>query len=123
MVRARRTSEEGIESPPQGWTHSQEVPPWAHGGPLLGVPYWDSYGPRKKRWKPFSTAQGPTPITRTGQPETVHRKLTPAEQRYAALEREALAIKELRFYLTGRGGVPKTLMEWSTWLLGGAGTS
>ncbi|KAL6455321.1 hypothetical protein MHYP_G00362410 [Metynnis hypsauchen] len=40
-----------------------------------------------------------------------YRKLTPAEQRYASLEREALAIKELRFYLTGRGGVPKTLME------------
>ncbi|KAL6455303.1 hypothetical protein MHYP_G00004930 [Metynnis hypsauchen] len=71
MVRARRTSEEGIESPPWGWIHSQEVPPWAHGGPLPGVPYWDSYGPRKKRWKPYSTAQGPTPITRTGQPETV----------------------------------------------------
>ncbi|KAL6490079.1 hypothetical protein MHYP_G00004240 [Metynnis hypsauchen] len=57
----------------------------------------------------------------------ISRKLTPAEQRYAALEREALAIKwaieELRFYLTGRGGVPKTLMEWSTWPLGGAGTS
>ncbi|KAL6490043.1 hypothetical protein MHYP_G00003880 [Metynnis hypsauchen] len=42
----------------------------------------------------------------------ISRKLTPAEQRYAALEREALAIKwaikELWFYLTGRGGVPKT---------------
>ncbi|KAL6455439.1 hypothetical protein MHYP_G00361410 [Metynnis hypsauchen] len=48
----------------------------------------------------------------------ISRKLTPAEQRYAALEREALAIKELRFYLTGRGGVPKALMEWSTWPLG-----
>ncbi|KAL6455391.1 hypothetical protein MHYP_G00361670 [Metynnis hypsauchen] len=33
---------------------------------------------------------------------TSRRKLTPAEQRYAALEQEALAIKELRFYLTGR---------------------
>ncbi|KAL6490095.1 hypothetical protein MHYP_G00004400 [Metynnis hypsauchen] len=58
---------------------------------------------------------------------TSRRKLTPAEQRYAALEREALAIKwaieELRFYLTGRGGVPKTLMEWSTWPLEGTGTS
>ncbi|XP_066518865.1 uncharacterized protein [Hoplias malabaricus] len=36
----------------------------------------------------------------------ISRKLTPPEQRYAALEREALAIKwaieELRFYLTGR---------------------
>ncbi|KAL6490179.1 hypothetical protein MHYP_G00005240 [Metynnis hypsauchen] len=44
--------------------------------------------------------------------DLIGRKLTPAEQRYAALEREALAIKwaieELRFYLTGRGGVPKT---------------